>query len=127
MKNKQSKKSGGVLGLVTSQEKKAGSAGSKSQKSDPSSILRLISQCEALISMLKGGDGDGDIISDLLITLAELKITLLYLFKKKQRKLIDLHWEQMREENARILKKTHEKIEEFNKQQEKKSGPSKFK
>lgn len=98
-----------------------------SKTSDPKRILSMITKCEALIAELKNTGGNDDVINELLTTLAKLKIMLLHLFKKKQRKFLDLNWEKMREENTERRKKSSEQIEALKKSQESKSAYNKTK
>ena len=86
---------------------------------NPNDILRLIAKCEKLIAELKGGSNNDDAISEALSNLAKLKRILLNYFKNKQRKLLDMHWKQMREENEAFSRRINEQREALKKTKEK--------
>jgi len=86
---------------------------------NPNDILCLISKCEKLIAGLKSSGNNDDAISEALSNLAKLKKKLLDFFKNKQRKLLDMHWKQMREENEAFSRKINEQRETLKKTKEK--------
>ncbi len=89
-------------------------AGQLEETGSPDEVLRLIMNCEKLLATLKVVGAD-DVVNAVLHDLAKLKRILLGLFKKKQRKLVDIHWEQMRKEEDDRSKKTEEQLERYRK------------
>ena len=83
---------------------------------NPNDILSLISKYEKSAVEIKNSGGEG--LDDILNKLSKLRILLSNLFKKKQQKLLDLHWEKIQEENAKFSKKMREDLEIFRKQLE---------
>ncbi|HBY55466.1 MAG TPA: hypothetical protein DEG23_01435 [Coxiellaceae bacterium] len=81
--------------------------GELSKQDNPNSILRLISKYEKLAAKLKSS-GSGDELDKILVKISKLKMILSNLYKKKRQKMLELHWEQIREENDKSLKKLHQ-------------------
>ena len=113
MSKKQLKELEKLLKLAQSQDK-ATSTGSANDSS-PKNILGLISKCEKLISQIDSSDAG--LIQELLLTISKLRIIILSIFKTKQRKLVNLHWEQIQDESAKAAKKLTKQIEQAKKQQ----------
>jgi hypothetical protein len=77
-------------------------------------VLFLIAKCERLVKTLSNNNLE-EASSEILSHLAKLKKALLGVFKKKQRKLIDLHWEQMRQESEECARRATTQEEEHKK------------
>lgn len=81
----------------------------------PQQIMLLVSYCEKLVAELQGRDENKVIV--LLKLLAKLKQRLLYIFKKKQSEVLNLHWQKIKEENEAYSKKINELITNISSQQ----------
>jgi hypothetical protein len=80
-------------------------------------VLSLIAKCERLVKTLNNNNLE-EASSEVLSYLAKLKNVLLTIFKKKQRKLLDLHWEQMRQESKEHTRRATVQEEEHKKTHE---------
>ena len=79
-----------------------------SETENPDDILSLISKYKKLAAAIKSSGGSG--LDEVLAKISKLKIILSNLHKKKRQQMLDLHWNQIREENDRFIKKLNEQL-----------------